>query len=202
MKKRYLKLAGLILAASVSSLCAFSQSRQQALAQKLIRLHVVAASDSPDDQRIKLSVRDAILSQAQALLQDAPDAAQALHENLPALTRAANEALLAQGSEDTARVTLQYELFPTRRYETFRLPAGTYQTLRVCIGAGAGHNWWCVVFPALCLASGDGEFEAAAQKAGLTAGELTLMTCEDEPVELEFWTLTQLEKLKKTLWGA
>lgn len=202
MKKRYITLACLILAAILSGTCAFAQSRQQALARKIIRLHVVAASDAPEDQALKLLVRDAVLKEAGRCLQNAPDAAQALQEQLPSLTRAANDTLRENKSEDTAQVQLQYELFPTRAYETFRLPAGTYQTLRVSIGKAEGHNWWCVIFPALCFAAQGEEFEQAAKNAGLTAEEISWMVCDDEPIELEFWTLTQLTKLKKTLWGA
>ena len=99
-------------------------------------------------------------------------------------------------------MTLRRELFPTREYDTFRLPAGVYRSLRVSIGEAAGQNWWCVVFPALCLSAGAEELEAQAAGAGFTPEELQLITGEDEGIELEFKTLELLGKLKEFLWDA
>ena len=119
-------------------LCAISQNRQQQLAQKLIRLHVVANSDTAEDQRVKLLVRDAVLRAAADALEEETDPEEALQNGLPAIEQAANETLSRLGSGDTAKVSLRRELFPTRDYETFRLPAGVYRTLRVTIGTGEG----------------------------------------------------------------
>ena len=133
--------------------CAYLQTQQRQLAEKLVRLHVVANSDSPSDQAIKLRVRDAVLAAAEPVLGSADDPDQALAAELPALECAAAEMLRALGREESVSVTLQNERFPTRDYETFSLPAGVYRTLRVTIGAGEGHNWWCVVFPPLCVSA-------------------------------------------------
>lgn len=202
MKKRYITAGILLLAALTVSLCAFSQRSQQRLSQKLIRLHVVANSDAPEDQAVKLLVRDAVLQEAAIVLKDAADPEAALLSALPALTRAANETLFSQGSPDTASVSLRRELFPTREYDTFRLPAGVYKSLRVTIGKGEGHNWWCVVFPALCLPASSEELTQACLAAGLTEGEVAILTEDTETVELEFKTLELLSKLKKLLWDA
>ena len=113
-----------------------------------------------------------------------------------ALECAAAEMLRALGREESVSVTLQNERFPTRDYETFSLPAGVYRTLRVTIGAGEGHNWWCVVFPTLCTAASLDEFESAAASGGFTDGELRLITGADEGYVLKFKTLEWLEKLK------
>mgnify|MGYP002421677871 FL=1 len=147
-------------------LCAISQNRQQQLAQKLIRLHVVANSDTAEDQRVKLLVRDAVLRAAADALEEKTDPEAALQNGLPAIEQAANETLSRLGSGDMAKVSLRRELFPTRDYETFRLPAGVYRTLRVTIGTGEGHNWWCVVFPALCLPANVEDLEAVCAAAG------------------------------------
>ena len=101
-----------------------------------------------------------------------------------------------------AKVSLRRELFPTRDYETFRLPAGVYRTLRVTIGAGEGHNWWCVVFPALCLPANAEDFEAVCEAAGFTEGEISALTEDSGEIEVEFKTLELLGKLKKILWDA
>ena len=129
---------------------AWATSRQQHLASDLIRLHVLAVSDEEAEQALKLRVRDAVLGYLRPLLSSAPDAeaAHALLEQALSGVKAAAEAV----SEGRAvSVTLGPEDYPLRRYGGFRLPAGRYDSLRVTLGAGAGHNWWCVVFPTLCL---------------------------------------------------
>ncbi len=197
MKKRYITAALSVLAALSMCLCAVSQQRQQHLAEKLIRLHVVANSDTQEDQRVKLLVRDAVLRAAADALDGSNDPEAALKESLPAIEQAANETLAALGSGNTAKVSLRRELFPTREYETFRLPAGVYRSLRVTIGAGEGHNWWCVVFPALCLPANAEDFEAVCEAAGFTEAEISVLTEDSGEIEVEFKTLELLGKLKK-----
>ena len=142
---------------------------RQRLNDHLIRLHVVAASDSQDDQTIKLQVRDAITKSLQESLNKIPDAASAkafLQQQLPQLQQTAEDTLRAAGVEDAVAVTLAKEAFPTRDYETFSLPAGVYESLRITIGEGEGQNWWCVVFPSLCLPATSEGFADTAAGAG------------------------------------
>ncbi len=120
----------------------WARRTQEDLAGGLVRLHVVAASDSPADQAAKLRLRDqvlALLSPALADCDGREDAARAIRCHIPEL-----EAL------GDVTVSLDTEYYPTRRYASFSLPAGEYLSLRVVMGAGQGHNWWCVVFPPLC----------------------------------------------------
>ena len=201
MQKRTLALVLLIISALTVSVCAALQAQQQRMSEKIIRLHVVANSDSSADQAIKLHVRDAVLAAARQALQDADDPQQAIAQALPALEAAANAALAAQGSRETARVSFRRELFPTREYDTFSLPSGVYRSLRVTIGAGGGHNWWCVIFPSLCVpATADG-FVQAAEAGGFTRAEIGLMTQADEGYVLKFRSLELLQALKKVLFG-
>ena len=201
MQKRTLALVLLIVSALTVSVCAALQVQQQRMSEKIIRLHVVANSDSGADQAIKLHVRDAVLAAARQALQDADDPQQAIAQALPALEAAANAALAAQGSRETARVSFRRELFPTRDYDTFSLPSGVYRSLRVTIGAGGGHNWWCVIFPSLCVpATADG-FVQAAEAGGFTRAEIGLMTQADEGYVLKFRSLELLQALKKVLFG-
>ena len=201
MQKRTLALVLLIVSALTVSVCAALQVQQQRMSEKIIRLHVVANSDSSADQAIKLHVRDAVLAAARQALQDADDPQQAIAQALPALEAAANAALAAQGSRETARVSFRRELFPTRDYDTFSLPSGVYRSLRVTIGAGGGHNWWCVIFPSLCVpATADG-FVQAAEAGGFTRAEIGLMTQADEGYVLKFRSLELLQALKKALFG-
>ena len=200
MKKR---ISALILIATLALGllgCAVLQAGQRQLAAKLIRLHVVANSDSDEDQAVKLRVRDAVLQAAQPYV-TGPDAEEALAENLGALERAAAKALRSLGRENAVSVTLQNEAFPTRAYETFSLPAGVYRTLRVTIGAGAGHNWWCVVFPTLCTAASLDELETAAAAGGFSEGEVKLITGAEDGYVLKFRVLELLEALKARLRG-
>lgn len=201
MQKRTLALVLLIVSALTVSVCAALQAQQQRMSEKIIRLHVVANSDSGADQAIKLHVRDAVLAAARQALQGAGDPQQAIAQALPQLEAAANAALAAQGSRDTASVSFRRELFPTREYDTFSLPSGVYRSLRVTIGAGGGHNWWCVIFPSLCVpATADG-FVQAAEAGGFTRAEIGLMTQADEGYVLKFRSLELLQALKKVLFG-
>ena len=196
MKKRYITAVCCLLAAVLTSLCASLQAQQQRLAEKLIRLHVVANSDTREDQRVKLLVRDAVLETANGLLRDAQSPEAALQTGLPELERAANEKLVSLGCEETASVSLRRELFPTREYETFRLPAGVYRTLRVSIGQAGGHNWWCVVFPTLCVSAAS-EWQDTAVSGGLSDEDVRLMGEEDEGYVLRFKCLELLDKLSQ-----
>ena len=201
MRKRTLALVLLIVSALTVTVCAALQAQQQRMSEKIIRLHVVANSDSGADQAIKLHVRDAVLAAARQALQGVGDPQQAIAQALPQLEAAANAALAAQGSHDTASVSFRRELFPTRDYDTFSLPSGVYRSLRVTIGAGGGHNWWCVIFPSLCVpATADG-FVQAAEAGGFTRAEIGLMTQADEGYVLKFRSLELLQALKKALFG-
>ena len=169
---------------------------RQKLEQELIRLHVVAASDSEEDQAVKLRVRDAVLeslSQGLGEVTDVEGARDYIRENLPRLEAAANEALAAAGFSDLATVKLQAEEFKARIYDTFSLPAGVYDTLRVTIGEGAGHNWWCVAFPSLCLPATTEGFEAVAAGAGFSQDLTDTLTGEYEVRFLLLDLLGQIE---------
>ncbi len=146
----------LLLLSLLFSVATGLERQQQRISDSLVRLHVVAASDSREDQDIKLQVRDRVLSQAQDILVNAETRDQALillSGRLDALTETANQTLTQLGSQDRAQVTLKRELFGTRYYEDFTLPGGYYEALRVTIGPGEGKNWWCVVYPQLCMAA-------------------------------------------------
>ena len=172
---------------------------RQKLRGELIRLHVVAASDSEEDQAIKLQVRDAVLESLQAGLENATDieAAKAYIESqLPKLEAAANQVLAAAGCGDVATVSLQVEEFAARVYDTFSLPAGLYDSLRVTIGEGEGRNWWCVTFPSLCMPATTEGFEAVAAGAGFSDELTGSLTGE---YEVRFYLLDLLGQLENFL---
>lgn len=162
-----------------------------ALHDGLIRLHVVAESDADEDQAVKLQVRDAILAQLQTAMENLPDAETAkayIQSHLPQLQETADQVLEQAGVAARAVVTLGKEAFPTREYETFTLPAGVYESLRVTIGTGEGHNWWCVVFPTFCVSATSEGMADTAVSAGFSqslAGSLT----GEKPYQVRFFLL-------------
>ena len=174
---------------------------KQALRQELVRLHVVAASDSEADQTMKLRLKDAVVESLRADMERftrSEEAKAYLQENLPKIEAFANQFLQEAGSEDVAVVSLALEEFSTRVYDTFTLPAGLYDALRITIGAGEGKNWWCVVFPSLCLPATSEGFEEAASCAGLS-DSLTAALEGEEGYELRFWVLDALGRLENFL---
>ena len=194
--KRFVLAAALVAAALTMTVTALQQE-QAALAEKLIRLHVVANSDSEMDQQLKLQVRDAVLNKAEQAVQRAEDPAAALQAALPLLKETAEACLRQCGSAQTAEVSLKHERFPTRAYETFSLPAGVYPSLRIVLGEGKGHNWWCVVFPSVCLRAVS-QVEAAAVSAGFSEGEIYMITHPEEYV-FKFKILELLQQLQNWL---
>ena len=201
MKNRKLFLTAAVLLALGTASVAVLQHQQQTFSQKLIRLHVVAHSDSAEDQRLKLQVRDAVLAVTQPLVATSQDPKLDLLQALPQIEQAAETCLHQLGREDTVRVSLGSEVFPTRVYEGFALPAGTYTALRVTIGDGAGHNWWCVAFPSICFRATAAELEQAAVAAGFTEGEVRLITGDGAGYVLKFKSLELLQALKDRLFA-
>jgi len=122
--------------------------------RNLIRLHVVAPGDDPQSQRLKFAVRDRVLEETGRLLQSADDAnhaAQILRTNLPLIEAAAEEAVARSGTSQRVQAALGAFPFPGVSYGSTSLPAGNYLALKVAIGPALGANWWCVLFPPLCL---------------------------------------------------
>lgn len=177
--------------------CGALLADRKTLQEDLIRLHVVANSDSPEDQNIKLKVRDAVTASLQrdlAKVADVEEAKAYLQENLPKIEEIANASLKMAGFDEKAVVTLCKETFDTRYYDTFTLPAGVYKSLRIIIGEGEGHNWWCVVFPLLCIPATSEGFEDAAVGAGFSDTLTDTLTGED--YEVRFYLLDALGKLE------
>ena len=153
-------------ALAVALLCSLaagaSFARFQAVCRQVradtLRLHIVANSDSAQDQALKLRVRDSMLQEVSVLFEKVPDQAQAVQtacRQLPRLQAAAERAIKENGSRQKVRVRLVRMRFPTTHYEGFSLPAGEYDALRIELGEAAGHNWFCVLYPGLCLPSAE-----------------------------------------------
>ena len=165
----------------------------QGMAAGLVRLHVIAVSDDEAEQALKLRVRDAVLAYLQPKLEGIEDPAQArriLTRELPGIAAAAEQA--AEGRRVSVR--LGRENYPLRDYGPFRLPAGSYESLRVILGEGQGHNWWCVVFPPLCLEA----VEAQTLQSVMTEADYAMVSGR-QGYELRFWLVELWGELKNAL---
>lgn len=193
-KLRLIEIVLMMLLAAFLASGALALQTEQELSDKVVRLHILANSDSEEDQALKLKVRDQLLAYVEPILEGAADRREAealLRGQLLELERIAGEEIRANGYSYTVDVRLEDTMFPTREYEGFTLPAGEYLALRVLIGEGAGRNWWCVVFPPLCAAAAE-EVPETALAAGLSASQVGLITEENNGYVLksrlvEFW---------------
>lgn len=156
----------------------------------LIRLHVIANSDSPADQAAKLKVRDRIVAETGALFRGAksePEAELLLTTHLDEIQQVADRVLQAEGVSYRSRTEVGVYEFPERTYGTLTLPAGRYRALRVVLGAGKGANWWCVLFPPLCFVDasvGPSMTPVTSPTLG-TGGDATAST-ESRPLAVRF----------------
>ncbi len=178
----------LIFAVLAVFVCGFSVQREEAaLAEKLVRLHVVANSDSEADQALKLRVRDAVLDYLRPRLEgveDAEEASRIIGDSLEGIVDAAETVTGGENVGYGVTASLCRETFPTTQYDNFALPAGEYLSLRVKLGEAAGHNWWCVVFPPICDA---GVIDTdSADAIGLSEGEAKLITADGPGYVVKF----------------
>ena len=150
---------GLILAIAWGNFASFRE-HLQALHSDVLRLHILANSDSQEDQKLKLLVRDELLRHSEELfcgcdtLEEMKQRAQEERETIRLL---AQQVLSAHGCTDKVTVQLVQMDFDERQYEEITMPAGAYDALRILIGRGEGHNWWCVMYPPLCLPAASAE---------------------------------------------
>ena len=149
---------GLVLVLTFT-VCGFD-AKCDTVRENVLRLHVLANSDSDEDQALKLKVRDALLTVSGGIFENCTsekEAAASAKENLALFTKTAEQVIKENGYSYSIHVEIADTWFETRDYESFSLPAGTYEALRVIIGEGQGKNWWCVMFPSICLPAAMGE---------------------------------------------
>ena len=193
----------ILIALAVMLLLGLWLEREQTeVSDSVLRLHVLANSDRAEDQALKLKVRDAVLREAKAILPENASIGQAeevLGENLERLATAGAAVVAKEGYDYPVSAGLENTWFPTKEYENFALPAGEYRALRIVIGEGDGQNWWCVVFPPLCLASVAETAEETALEAGMTEQQVALLTGESEGYVVKFKALELWDKIKMIL---
>ena len=164
----------------------------------VVRLHVLANSDSEEDQARKLKVRDAILTVTAPLLEDCPDrdtAETLLRAHEADILAAAHDALISDGRDEEVSILFGTENYPERSYDSFCFPAGDYLSMRVCIGEAAGKNWWCCLYPPLCLGAASVSRDKAEEEfisVGLTPSQYRVITETDRPVYRARFKLLEL----------
>ena len=193
MKSRWIMWILLVFFTAMCLLSVETLWTQHRLAEKTIRLHVVANSDSAEDQAQKLQVRDAVLEKVAQITETSRDAVSAKKEIARRIDEI-REAVQKETAYDV-QVRMGTEQFETRYYDTFTLPAGEYPALRVNLGKAQGHNWWCVVFPSLCTAATSDALERTAAVGGFDSGETELIEGGEEAYELRFKSFEWLQAL-------
>lgn len=180
MKKLLIPIIAVLL---LTALTVFPTASDMEIYDKVIRLHVIANSDSEYDQELKLKVRDGILSTVEELTRDCKtkdEAEKVLTENSGEIKDAAYRVLEENGSDLSVSIEIGKEKYPTRDYGDLRLPSGTYCSVRVKLGDADGKNWWCVLFPPLCLNSSV-KSEDALLQVGFTPDQVGIITESSSP---------------------
>lgn len=187
---------GTLLAVVLTGWCSFGRVCARIRSQTL-RLHVLANSDAPADQQVKLQVRDALLAKCETLFaqtESLAGAEAAARRALPALQQTAETVVRAAGYSYPVSVELVDAWFDTRTYGDYTLPAGQYRALRVQLGEAAGQNWWCCLFPPLCVAAATQDAAQDAQAAW--GGEGVRLATGG--YEVRFALLEWLERLQRS----
>ena len=164
------------------------------ISDEVFRLHILANSDSEEDQTLKLRVRDRVLKRGDELFNSAKtkeEAQKLTASHLQELAHIAADEIADSGYDYPVRAELTRMYFNTRRYASYTLPAGTYDALRLVIGKGEGHNWWCVMYPSLCVGVASEQDEKA--RGALTESQYELVT--DENTEYRFKLVEIFEKI-------
>ena len=180
--------AGLILTILISNMGVIIRDgrRLDKLRGRVLRLHILANSDSEEDQRLKLLVRDELLKRDYfGEASDLTEAEAIAREQIDDITAAAEQVLRENGSADKVTAELETTDFTDRIYDGITMPAGEYRALRIKIGRAEGHNWWCVMYPPLCIPAACGEAKEEMEAA------------EDNTAEEEYFADEEFDILKK-----
>ena len=184
---------GLVLTVLLTAVLWHREQVSAAVCADTLRLHILANSDTVEDQLLKLKVRDAVLQEMPDILAEAEnkaDAVAAVRTAQRRLQKTAEDALRREGSGQTVAVRLEQAEFDAKDYGSFRLPGGTYTALRIELGEAEGHNWFCVLYPELCIGSSEAEYEDDAENALVFGG-----------YEVRFALLDGAKKLAEAVCG-
>ena len=165
------------------------------ISTKVFRLHILANSDSEDDQKLKLKVRDKILSVSDKMYNNCAtvdDAVNTAKNNIDLFESTAAKVIIDNGYTYPVKAYVTKEYFDTRKYDNFTLPAGEYDSLKIEIGSAKGHNWWCVMFPSVCISGGVDDFDKS-----LSNDEIKMIT--DGKYKYKFKVVEVYEKIKSKI---
>lgn len=198
MKKKIAVFVPVFLA-FILFICSFAPliTTGESISNKVLRLHIIANSDSDYDQNVKLKVRDEVLKLSGDMFADCKtleDAKNVSQNNIDLIQSVANNTLSSLGCSEAATVAVAKEYFSTRIYDDFTLPAGIYDSIKIVIGNGEGHNWWCVMFPQVCLSGCTKDLED-----DLTDQEIKMIHSKDYIVK--FKAVEIYEKLKYKIYS-
>lgn len=194
-------LAGMAVSVFCAGFTDFSESYRD-ITGTVFRLHILANSDSDADQSLKLKVRDAVLSETAYIFQgsaSAEEAAAAAESRLGEIKSTAERVIRENGYDYAVKCEITDMDFDTRVYDSITMPAGHYKALRITIGDAAGKNWWCVMFPPLCLPAVTDIDEALADCGGVFTAEELDMLQNPENYECRFYILELLQKLERKI---
>ncbi|MCI8620752.1 MAG: stage II sporulation protein R [Clostridia bacterium] len=198
----------LLLFVLYTFVCAFSYANtvSEDLSNSVFRLHILANSDSEEDQNLKLAVRDNILSYMKEISSDVSskeDVISLVNEHLNDFYSIARETIVSNGYDYDVRLSIDKFDFPTKVYGDIALPAGLYDALRIEIGEANGHNWWCVMFPTLCfvdVSSGSLDDEAkSVLESNLNDEEFEIVSKDNETFGFKFKILEFFDNIRVTL---
>ena len=170
------------------------QAQCDNISNDVFRLHILANSDSEYDQSVKLKIRDRVLEYSKSLFESASskdEAESLISQNLDNITRVAQNELKYLGCGQNVKAEIKKMYFTTRYYDSYTLPSGMYDALRITIGSGKGHNWWCVMYPSICVSAASEQDEKAKQ--ALDDGEYDII--KNEKYSYKFKVVELFEKL-------
>lgn len=194
----YAFFISLVLSVAIT---AYSDGIQEDLQDNLIRLHIIANSDNDDDQTVKLKVRNAVLGEMGEKIES--ESKSEIIENLDEIEETANRVLDENGFDYTAKAVYGKFDFPRKEYKGMTLPAGEYYGVRIILGNGAGHNWWCVMYPPLCVSDDNStvlsEKSQALLKSSLSPEAYDIITKSDGEVAVKFKTVELVQELRQKI---
>jgi len=211
--KGFLAMAMVSLLITGIAFASYSEDINSGLSQNLLRLHVIANSDTEEDQQLKRDVRDVVLDYMKGKLKDIEDVEGAklqVGNDLDKIVSLAEEEIRRQNKDYSVKAMMGNYPFPTKVYGDITLPAGNYEALRVVIGEGEGQNWWCVMFPPLCFVDATHGIVPDSVKEDLknvlTEEEYSIIASADDedeiPIEIKFKVVEIFQGSKIKVTGA
>ena len=196
-KWEFALIFGLVIAVTV---CLHSGMKAKAISDKLVRLHIIANSDNEYDQELKLKVRDGIIPIVSEITKDSTDILQArehILNNLESIKEKAEKIVKQNGYDYDVNISMERGYYPSKNYDNFALPAGEYDGLKIIIGNGEGKNWWCVLFPPLCIPVAEETMVETASQNGLSKDDIAFITEDGYCYKIEFKTAEIYGEIKQ-----